>query len=75
MKNRKVKLIAGTKTLIKVEIKRGLLQGDALSLFLTHIFRKCSGGFKFTKSQEQINYQIYMVDIQFLTKIKKCVGA
>ena len=59
------------KNLIKVKILSGIFQRDALSpllfviamLPLTCILRKCTGGYKFTKSQEKICRHMYMDDI------------
>ena len=49
------------KKFVKVKIHRGIFQGNALSslifvlamLQLKHIFRKCTGGYKFHKSGEK----------------------
>ena len=77
MKNWKVELTAGGKTLVEVKIQRGIFQGDALSLFLfiiaeiplNHILRKCTGVFKFTKSKEKVNH--LMDDIKVFAKNEK----
>ena len=36
-----------------------------------HILRKCTGGYKFTKSQETINQLMYMDDIKLFAKNEK----
>ena len=36
-----------------------------------YILRKCTGGYKFTKSQENINHLIYMDDIKIFIKNEK----
>ena len=79
MKNRRVELIAGRKGLAETKIQRGIFQGDALSplLFiiammpLNHILRKCSAGYKLSRSQEKINYLMYMDDIKLFAKNEK----
>ena len=76
MMNRKMELIAGGKTLTEVTIPGGIFQGDVLSslLFiiammpLNHILRKYASGYNFTKSEEKINHQIYMDDINHFAK-------
>ena len=78
MKTCKVELTTGGKSLAVVKIQRGIFQGDALSplLFiivmmpLNHIPRKCTAGYKLSKSQEKINHLMYMDDIK-LQKMKK----
>ena len=58
MKNWRVELIAGGKSMAETKIQRGIFQGDALSplLFiiammpLNHIPRKCTVGYKFGRS-------------------------
>ena len=37
----------------------------------SHIFRKCKGGYKLTKSQEKINHLMYMDDIKLFAKNEK----
>ena len=55
MKNWRLHLTAGRKSLAKGKIKREIFQVDALFLFvidmmpLNHIFRKSTGRYKFTK--------------------------
>ena len=79
IENRKVELTAGGKSLIVEKIKRGVFQGDALSqsLFiivmmpLNHILMKCTGGYKFHKSQKNINLLMYMDAIKLLAKNEK----
>ena len=59
MKDLKVELTAGGKTLAEVKIKRGIFQGDALlwllivieMMPLNHILKKPTGDYKFTKLQ------------------------
>ena len=63
IENWNVEMIAGEKRLTEVKIQRGIFREDVLSPFLfvivrvplNHIFRKCSGGYKLTKSQKKIN--------------------
>ena len=72
MKNWKMKLTAGGKCLAEGKIQRGIFQGDVLSplLFvivimpLNHTLKKCTGGYKLTKSQEKIKHRMYMDDIK-----------
>ena len=67
------------KTLAEVEIQRGIFQEDALSplLFviamkpLNHVLRKCTAGYKLSKSQEKINHLMYMDNIKLLVKNEK----
>ena len=79
MKNWKVELTTGGKSLAEEKIQRGIFQGNAFSslLFiitmmpLNYILRKCTGANHFTKTQEKINYLMYMDDIKLLAKKKK----
>ena len=79
MKNWKVELTGGGKSLAEVKIQRGIFQGDMLSplLFeitmvpLNHILEKCTGGYDLTKSQEKINHQMYTNDIKLFAKKEK----
>ena len=64
----RVELRAGGKSLAEVKIQRGMFQWDALSplllviamIPLNHILRKCTAGYKLSRSQENINHLIYM---------------
>ena len=64
-----IELRAREKSLAVVKIQREIFQGDALSplLFvlaimpLSHIFRKCTGGYKLHKSQDK-NHQLMNMD-------------
>ena len=79
MKNWRVELTTGGKSLAETKIQKGILQGDVLSplLFITammplnHILRKCTAGYKLSRSQEKINHLIYMDDIKLLAKNEK----
>ena len=74
-----MELTAGRKNLVETKIQRGIFQGDASSplLFITammplnHILRKCTAGYKLTKSQEKINHLMYMDDIKLFAKNEK----
>ena len=79
VKNWKVKLIAGVKSIAEVKIPREITRRDALSslLFvarmkpLNYLLRKCTGGYKLHKSQEETNHLIYMDGIKLFTKTEK----
>ena len=79
MKTWRVELTAGGKSLAETKIQRGIFQGDALSPFLfiiamiplNHIFRKCSAGYKLSKSQEKINQLMHIVTTKYLQKNEK----
>ena len=38
---------------------------------LNHIFRKCTAGYKLSRSQENINHLMYMDDIKLFAKNEK----
>ena len=75
----RVELTAGGKSLAETKIQRAFFQGDALSpsLFiitmmpLNHILRKCTVGYKLSRSQEKINHLMYMDDIKLFAKNEK----
>ena len=79
MKNWRVELTAGGKSLAETKIQRGIFQGDELSpllfiiamMTLNHILRKCTAGYKLSRSQEKINHLMYMDDIKLFTKNEK----
>ena len=78
-KTGKVELAAGGKSLAETKIQRGIFQGDALSpiLFiiamipLNNILRKCTAGYKLSRSQEKVNHLMYMDDIKLFAKYEK----
>ena len=78
MKTWRVELTAG-RSFAQIKIQRGIFQGDALSplLFiiammpLNHILRKCTAGYKLSRSQEKINHLMYMDDIKLFAKNEK----
>ena len=79
MKTWKDELIAGGKSLAETKIQRGILQGDTPSplqfiiamMPLNHVLRKCTAGYKLSKSQEKINHLMYMDDIRLFAKNEK----
>ena len=76
MKTWRVELTAGGRSITETKIQRGIFEGDALSplLFikammqLNRIFRKCSAGYKLSRSQEKINHLMYMDGIKLFAK-------
>ena len=79
MQTWRVELTARGRSLANTKIHRRISQGDALSplLFiitmmpLNHILRKCTAGYKLSRSQEKINHLMYMGDIKLFAKNKK----
>ena len=79
MKNWRVELTAGGKSLAETKVQRGIFRGDALPplLFIiammpqNHIFRKCMARYKLSRSQEDVNHLMYMDDIKLFVKNEK----
>ena len=79
LKTWRVGLTVGGRSLVETKIQRGIFQGDALSplLFiiammpLNYILRKCTDGYKLSRSQEKINHSMYMDDIKLFAKNEK----
>ena len=80
MKTWRVELTLGGRSLAQAKIQRAIFQGDALSslLFiiaimpLNHILRKCTAGYKLTKSQEKKSItQCTWMTSSYLQKMKK----
>ena len=80
MKTWGVELTAGGRSLTEAKIESGIFQGDALSplLFITtmmslnHILRRCTAGYKLSRSQKKkINHLMYMDDIKLFAKNEK----
>ena len=79
MKTWRWELTWGGRSFVEAKIQRGIFQGDALSplLFiiammpLNHKLRKCTAGYKLSRSQEKINHLIYMDDVKLFVKTKK----
>ena len=78
MKTWRVDLTAGGRRLAEAKIQRGIFQGDALSplLFiitmmpLNNILRKCTAGYKLSRSLEKVDHLMYM-DIKLFSKNEK----
>ena len=79
MKTWRVELTAEGRRLAEAMIQRGIFQGDALSplLFiiammpLNHVLKKCTSGYKLSRSQEKVNHLMYMDDIKQFAKNEK----
>ena len=79
MKTRRVELTAGGRNIAEAKAQKSILQGDALSplLFLitmiplNFILRKCTAGYKLSKSQEKINLLMQVEDIKLFAKNEK----
>ena len=82
MKNLRLELTAGGWSSAEEKIQIDIFQGDALSplLFLTaimplnHIHRKCTTGYKLSRSQEKIIHLMFMDDIKLFAKKWKRTG-
>ena len=76
MQTWRMELTAGGRSLAETKIQRVIFQGGALSplLFiiammpLNHILRKCTAGYKLSRSQEKINHLMYMDGIKLFEK-------
>ena len=79
VKTWKMELTAGGRSLAEAKIQRVIFQGDAIAvlliiiamILLNHLLRKCTAGYKLSRSEEKINHLLYMDDIKQLGKIKK----
>ena len=75
MKTWKMKLTAGGRSLAEAKVQRGIFHGEALSSLLFIIammplnpsLRKCTAGYKLSRSQEKIYHLMYM-DIKLFAK-------
>ena len=73
-----MKLTAGGRSSVEAMIQIGICQGDAQSplpftiamMPVNHILRKCTAGYKLSRSLEKINHLMYMGDIKLFAKIK-----
>ena len=76
MKTWRVELTAGGRSLAETKIQRGIFQGDALSSLvfiiamtpLNHILRKCTAGYKLSRSKEKINHLMHKDDIKLFSQ-------
>ena len=76
MKIWEVELTAEGRDLAEAKVQRGIFQGDALSplifiiaiMPLNHAIRKCTAGYKLSKSQEKINHLMFMDGIKLFAK-------
>ena len=72
-------IIIGGRRLTEAKIQRGIFQGDAVSplllkiamMPLSQILRKCTAGYKLSRSQEKVNHLIYMGDIKLFAENEK----
>ena len=79
MKAWRVELTARGRSLAEIKIQGGIFQGDALSSLqfkiamrpLNHLLRKCTAGYKLSRSQEKNNHLKYTDDIKLFVKNEK----
>ena len=79
MKAWRVNLTCNNQSLVRVDIKQGIFQGDSLSpvLFvlcpipLTLILHKSESAYKFSSTKEKINHFLFMDDLKLYTKNEK----
>ena len=79
IKTWRVESTVGGSSLSEAKIQKGIFQGDALSpllfiiamISLKYILRKCTAGYKLSRSQEKINHLMYLDDIKLFTKNMK----
>ena len=79
MKSWRVELTVGERNFAKAKIQRIIFQRDPLSplLFiiammpLNHILRKCSAGYKLSRSQKKITQLMFIDDIKLFAKNEK----
>ena len=72
MKIWRVELTAEGRSLAETKIQRGIFLSFIIAMMpLNHILRKCTAGYKLTRSQEKINHLIYMDDIKLFAKNEK----
>ena len=79
MGNCRVELTTRDQAQAEIKINRGIFQEDLFSplLFIIamtpshNLLRKCTGAYKFTKLQEQINHLMYMDDLKVFVKNEK----
>ena len=75
MKTWRVELTTGGRSIAETKIQRGIFQDELSPLLfiiammpLNHILRKCTAGYKLSRSQEKINHLMYMDDIKLFAK-------
>ena len=79
MEKWKVMLCSGNSESGEVEIKRGIFQGDSLSLLvfvlalipLSLILRKAKAAYEFSESKGKINHLLFMDDLKLLVEVRK----
>ena len=79
MKTWGMELTAGGRSIAETKIQRDIFQGDPQSplLFIiammpqNYILRKCTAGYKLSRSQEMINHRMYMDDIKLFATNEK----
>ena len=75
----KVMLCSGISELGEVKIKKGIFQGDSLSLLVfvlvlipsSLILRKAKAAYKFSESKEKINHLLFMDDLKLYSRNEK----
>ena len=78
-KARKVDLTCNNESLVRVDINRGIIQGDSLSpllfvlclISLTLILHKSESAYQFSCTKEKINHLLFMDDLKLHSKNEK----